>query len=217
MRRLLTSLPAFALLALPMLAAPAANAAPVSWAVDKSHSEVGFSVQHLVISRTKGEFKDFHGTVTLDDDNPKNNKIEAFIDINSIDTSDAKRDDHLRSPDFFDAKKFPTMKFTSTRFKKGKKGWEVFGKLTMHGVTKPVVLFMEGGPSIEVNDPWGGTHRAFTLTGKVNRKQFGLMWDKQVEGTGAVVGDEITLDIAIELFDKGLKKHGKDGKKLATR
>lgn len=209
--------PALALLTLPLLAAPAALAAPVSWAVDKDHSEVGFKVKHLVISKVKGEFSDFNGAVTLDDVNPKNNKIEAWIDINSIDTGNEKRDEHLKSPDFFLAEKHPTMHFTSTRFKKGKKGWEVFGKLTMRGVTKPVVLFMEGGPSIEVKDPYGNAHRAFTLEGKINRKQWGLSWSKTVEGTGAVVGDDIELDIAIELFDKGLKQHGKDGKKLATR
>jgi polyisoprenoid-binding protein YceI len=208
MRRFFTVLPALALVTLPLVAAPAA-AAPVSWAVDKGHSEVGFKVKHLVISKVKGEFKDFHGTVTLDD--------EAWIDINSIDTGDDKRDGHLKSPDFFSAKEFPTMHFTSTRFKKVKKGYEVFGKLSMRGVTKPVVLLMEDGPSIEVKDPWGGVHRAFTLEGKIDRKQWGLAWSKTVEGTGAVVGDEIELEIAVELFDKGLKEHGQDGKKLAGR
>jgi len=192
------------------LAQPA-SAEPVSWGVDKYHSEVSFKVRHLVISKVRGEFKDFSGVVTLDDSNPKNNKIATTIQVNSIDTGNEKRDGHLKSPDFFLAKKNPTLTFVSTRFKKKGDGFEVFGKLTMRGVTKSIMLEMEK-PSREVKDPGGNPHRAIVLEGKINRKDWGLAWSKTVEGTGAVVGDEIELEIEVELFDKGTKKYDAKGK-----
>ena len=213
MNRLVATLAASALA---LLIAPAASAAPTTWAVDKSHSEVGFKVRHLVISKVRGNFNDFTGVVTLDDKNPKNNKISAFIAVNSIDTGNEQRDGHLKSPDFFLAKEHPGLNFVSTRFKKAGDGFEVFGKLTMRGVTKPIMLMMEG-PSIEVKDNHGNAHRAFVLEGKINRKDWGLAWSKTVEGTGAVVGDEIELEIEIELFDKGGLKHDKKGKKLKKK
>lgn len=195
---------AFAL-ALSLSLVGTAQAKPETWKVDKSHTEVSFKVKHLVISKVRGEFKDFTGTVVLDDANPKANKMIGEIQVASIDTGNQQRDDHLKSPDFFLVEKHPTIKFESTNFKKmGEGKWEVFGKLTMRGVTKPIVLQMEG-PSREVMDPWGNAHRAFSMTGKINRKDWGLAWDKTVEGTGAVVGDEIELEIEVELFEKDKK------------
>jgi polyisoprenoid-binding protein YceI len=173
-----------------------------TWDIDKSHSHIGFKVRHLVISKVRGTFNQFKGTVSFDDSNIETLKTELEIDVASIDTGDAKRDKHLRSADFFDAKNHPKMIFKSTRVKKAGKGkLEVFGTLSMKGVTKPVMLQVEG-PSPEVKDPGGNPHRAFYIELTINRKEWGMMWDKSVEGTGAVVGDEIEIEIEIELKNK---------------
>jgi len=176
--------------------APAAEAQ--TYGIDRTHTSVGFKVKHLVVNTVRGNFGKFDGSVTLDEKNLKNSKLSAEIDAASIDTGTEKRDDHLRSADFFDVSNHPTITFTSSTFKKTKGGYEVVGKLTMHGVTKPILLEVKD-ISPEVKGPRGEMHRAFVATGTINRKDFGLNWSKTVEGTGAVVSDEVQLVLEVAL------------------
>ncbi len=172
------------------------------WDVDPSHSQVGFVVKHLMISDVHGDFKKFTGTVDMDDKDATKSKIELSIDTDSISTGDEKRDGHLKSPDFFDTAKFPKMTFKSTKIAKaGKDKYKVTGELTIKDVTKPVELVVEG-PAKQIKDPWGGTRTAVTATGKINRKDFGITWNKDLDGGGVVVGNDVKLELAFELSKK---------------
>lgn len=173
-----------------------ALAAPTSWDLDPSHSQVGFAVKHLVISTVRGEFTKYQGQVTLDDADPARSAVQATIDVGSVSTRNADRDAHLRSPDFFDAAKYPTMTFRSTKVARtGPEALEVTGDLTLHGVTRPVVLQVTTAP--EVKGMYGETRRGFSATGTISRKAFGLAWNKVVEA-GPAVGDEVTLALDLE-------------------
>ncbi|MCI0669189.1 MAG: YceI family protein, partial [Myxococcaceae bacterium] len=155
------SLLAAAVLCLPSLALGA------SYEIDPVHSSANFNIKHLMVATVRGEFTKVSGTVTLDEKDPKKSVVEATIDAASIDTHEAKRDNHLKSPDFFDVAKFPTLTFKSTDVKKlGKGKYEVKGDLTMHGVTKPVVLAVDA-PDTEVKDPGGNIRRGATATTKL--------------------------------------------------
>jgi polyisoprenoid-binding protein YceI len=179
--------------------APALALADTStWNIDTSHTEAGFSVRHLVISTVKGSFGKTTGTVKLDPADITKSSVEATIDVASVNTRNEDRDKHLRSPDFFDAAKFPTITFKSTKVEKAGDGLKVTGDLTMKGVTKPVVLTV-AGPTGEVKDPWGNTRRGLQAKGKINRQDFGVAWSKLVEA-GPVVADEIAIDIEAELI-----------------
>ncbi len=168
------------------------------WALDGSHSRVGFSVSHLVVSTVSGRFKQVSGKVALDEANLTNSQVEISIKVDSVDTDEAKRDEHLKSPDFFDAKKFPTIAFKSTKIvKAGANKYKVTGDLTIHGITKPITL--DAVMSEPIKNPWGKMVRGVKLTGKLNRVQYGLKWNKALEAGGVVVGEEVTLDIQIEL------------------
>ncbi|HYQ80511.1 MAG TPA: YceI family protein [Anaeromyxobacteraceae bacterium] len=181
-------------LALPGLALGAGS----TWQIDPAHTRAGFGVKHLVISTVRGEFGKTAGTLTLDEGDVTKSKVEATIDVTSIDTREPKRDEHLRSPDFFDAAKYPTITFKSTKVEKAGDGQlRVTGDLTMRGVTKPVTLQVTG-PTQEIKDPWGNARRGFSATTKLNRKDFGLNWSKTIEA-GPVVGDEVTIDIEGEM------------------
>ena len=174
-----------------------ALAAGTTWNVDPSHSQVGFSVKHLVISNVRGEFGKYAGKVVLDDADPTKSTVEATVDVASIDTRVADRDTHLKSPDFFDVEKYPTMTFRSTKVAKAGNGaLKVTGDLTLHGVTKPVVLDVTTTP--EVKGAYGETRRGFAATAKLNRKDFGLTWSKTVEA-GPVVGDQVTIALDLEV------------------
>jgi polyisoprenoid-binding protein YceI len=175
-----------------------------TWNVDPSHSRAGFSVKHLVISDVKGEFSKMSGKVQLDDADLSKSSVEVTIETASVDTRDEKRDAHLKSADFFDAAKFPTITFKSTKVVAGKDGaLTVTGDLTMRGVTKPVTL--EGSISKAIVDPWGLTRRGVSFTGKLDRKEWGVSWSK-VTDVGAVVGDEVKLDIQAEITKEQPKK-----------
>jgi polyisoprenoid-binding protein YceI len=164
-----------------------------TWNVDPSHSRAGFSVKHLVISDVKGEFDKLSGKAQVDDADLSKSSVEVTIEAASISTRDEKRDGHLKSADFFDVAKFPALTFKSTRVVAGKDGaLTVTGDLTMHGVTKPVVL--EGSITGSITDPQGNTRRGVSMTGKLNRKDFGVSY-----GPAAIVGDEVKLDIQAEL------------------
>ncbi len=174
-----------------------AVAAPETWKVDPAHSQVGFSVKHLVISTVRGEFTKYQGAVALDDHDMTKSTVEATIDVSSVDTRVADRDAHLKSPDFFDAAKYPTMTFRSTKVAKaGKDKLTVTGDLTLRGVTKPVVLEVTTTP--EVKGMYGEARRGFAATTKISRKEFGLTWNKVVEA-GPAVGDEVSIALDLEV------------------
>lgn len=175
-----------------------ASAETTEWALDGSHSRVGFSVSHLVVSSVSGRFKQVSGKVALDEANLTESRVDVTINADSIDTDDAKRDEHLRSQDFFDTKKFPTLKFISTNINRvGGKKFKLKGDLTMHGVVRETTL--DAVISDPIKNPWGKFVRAVKVTGKLKRSDFGLTWNKTLDAGGVVVGDEVTLDIQIEL------------------
>ncbi len=187
------------------LAAPAAALAQSTWNVDPAHSHAGFSVRHLVISNVQGEFQKVSGAVKLDDKDVTKSTVEATIETASLDTRVPDRDKHLKSPDFFDVEKYPTITFKSTKVESAGKGkLKVTGDLTMHGVTKPVVLAVDG-PSVEIKDPWGNTRRGLSASTTINRKDWGLNWSKTIEA-GPVVGDEVKIDIEAELIKQASEK-----------
>lgn len=173
-------------------------AEPVEWTLDNSHSRLGFSVSHLVISSVSGRFKAFSGKVELDETNLTKSQVDITIKADSIDTDEPKRDEHLRGPDFFDAKRFPTLNFKSTKIAKvGAKKYKITGDLTIHGVTKSVTLDAELSDAIK--NPWGKLVRSVKLNGKIKRGDFGLTWNKSLDAGGVVVGDEVTLDVQAEI------------------
>jgi len=175
----------------------AAPVAATNWALDKSHSGVKFSVDHLVISEVEGNFKIFSGSVASPVPDFNNAKIDFTVDVNSINTDDDKRDAHLKSDDFFNAEKYPAMKFTSTSFKKVKgNAYVLEGNLTIRDVTKKVQFAVVYGGTIK--DPWGNIKAGFKASGKINRKDFGLKWGALTETGGAVVGDEVRMLINVE-------------------
>jgi len=173
--------------------------AKTSWVIDPTHSEIQFKVKHLVISTVTGSFKTFEGTVETDGDDLTTANINFSADIASIDTNQAQRDEHLRSAEFFDAANHPKMTFTSSSLEKtGDDTYKLKGDLTMKGVTKPVVLDAEYGGAM--TDFYGQNKAGFEITGKINRKDFGLTWSATTEAGGVVVGDEIKLAINIQLI-----------------
>ncbi|MFO0357060.1 MAG: YceI family protein [Sphingobacteriaceae bacterium] len=174
--------------------------AQTNWKIDNSHSKLGFSVTHLMVSETEGKFKIYEGTVSSKSDlDFTDASIDFSVDVNSINTDDEKRDGHLKSPDFFDAANHPKITFKATSMKptKVKTTYVLEGDLTMRGVTKKVKLTAIG-TSKTVKDPWGNVKYAFKILGKVNRKDFGLNWNAAIEN-GVVVGEEVKIDITVEL------------------
>ena len=180
------------------LLSAAAMAQTVQYEVDPVHSSAQFSVRHLMISNVRGEFAKVTGTVIYDPKDPKASSVRATIDATSITTHDAERDDHLKSPDFLDVAKFPTLTFKSRKVEPAGEGkLRVTGDLTLHGVTKEVVLEVEG-PSAEVK--MGPSIKAgASATTTINRRDFGLMWNRVLEGGGVVVGDEVKITLEIEM------------------
>jgi polyisoprenoid-binding protein YceI len=183
--------------ALLLLAAGSASAA--EWQIDGSHSTVGFSVKHMMVSNVKGNFEKVSGTVSIDDANIAASKVEVAIDAASINTRTEKRDQHLRSPDFFDAARYPQLTFKSTRVERAGRGkYKVTGDLTIRGTTRPVVLLVSS-LSPATKSPFGTVVRGVSATGKINRKDFGLTWNKALETGGVVVGEDVELQIDAEL------------------
>ena len=181
-----------------------ALAQAATWNVDASHTRTGFSVRHLVISDVKGEFSRTSGKAQIDDADLAKSSVEVTIEAASVDTRDEKRDTHVRSADFLDVAKFPTITFKSTKVTAGKDGQlTVVGDLTLRGVTKPVTL--EGSLTKAITDPWGNTRRGASFTGKINRKDWGVSWSK-ITDVGAVASDEVKLDLQAELVKEQPKK-----------
>ncbi|HHU00712.1 YceI family protein [Xiashengella succiniciproducens] len=160
------------------------------WILDPAHSELTFKVKHLMISNVKGEFKIFNASI--DNEDFENGKVIARIDASSIFTNNDDRDNHLRSADFFDVEKFPGIIFESTKFEKvSDEEYKLRGNLTIKDVTKEITLNVEYGGSNK--DPWGNTKAGFSLTGKINRKDWGLNWNAALEAGGVLVGDDISI------------------------
>ncbi|KQR93610.1 hypothetical protein ASG01_10620 [Chryseobacterium sp. Leaf180] len=156
------------------------------WNLDLSHSEITFKVKHMMISNVKGNFTDFTAEIVADDDTFKNAKTTATIQTASVNTNSEDRDKHLRSEEFFNAEKFPTITFESDAMNQS-----VTGNLTLNGVTKPINLDVDFG-GINV-DPWGNTKAGFSFEGKINRKDFGLNWNAALEAGGVLVSDEVKI------------------------
>ena len=175
----------------------AAPTAATSWNLDKSHSGVKFGIDHLVISEVEGTFKVFNGSLTSPTPDFNNAKVDFTVDVNSISTDDEKRDGHLKSDDFFNAEKYPAMKFSSTSFKKVKgNAYVMEGNLTIRDVTKKVKWAVIYGGTVK--DPWGNIKAGFKASSKINRKDFGLKWGSVTEAGGAVVGDEVRMVVNVE-------------------
>ncbi|MDR6940805.1 YceI family protein [Mucilaginibacter pocheonensis] len=167
------------------------------WVIDPMHSEVQFKVKHLVISTVSGFFKSFEGELITDNDNFENAEIDFSLDINSIDTNQSQRDEHLKSAEFFDAEKYPKISFKSTSLTNTDDDeYELKGNLTIKDVTKPVTLKAEFGGS--ATDFYGNTKAGFEISGKINRKDFGLTWDGVTEAGSVVVGEDIKLLINVQ-------------------
>ena len=166
-----------------------------TWTLDPSHTSVGFSVRHLGLSKVRGRFTTFTGDVVIAED-PTQSSVEVRIDVASIDTRDEKRDEHLRTNDFFNAPDFPTMTFTSTSVSGTGSDWQVTGDLTIRGITRQVVLdaTFEG----TAGDPWGGSRAAFTATTEIDREHFGMTWNAALETGGVVVGKKVKIEIEAE-------------------
>jgi polyisoprenoid-binding protein YceI len=169
-----------------------------TWNLDPVHSVAEFKVKHMMISNVKGHFTGLSGTLTYDEQNVTNSRVEATIDAATINTGDAQRDGHLKTADFFDAEKYPAITFRSTNIKRsGDDELAVSGDLTMHGVTRPVVFNVEG-PTAAGKDPWGNTRMGLSATTKINRKDFGLTWNATLETGGILVGEEITITLDVQ-------------------
>jgi len=182
---------------------PAASATSAHrYDIDSSHSSASFKVRHLMVSNVRGEFGAISGTVFIDDVDLTRSTVEVSIDASTINTRDPKRDEHLRSADFLDVAAFPTVTFKSKRVQPGK-GGDLFvtGDLTIHGVTREVTLDVEP-LSPEVNDPWGNVKRGASARARVNRKDFGLVWNATLDGGGVLIGDEVSITLEVELGRK---------------
>jgi polyisoprenoid-binding protein YceI len=181
-----------------MSATPVSSTATSSWNIDPIHSMAEFKIRHLMISNVKGSFPKVSGVLTLDEANPENSSVEASIDVSSIETRDAGRDAHLKSAEFFDVEKFPTMTFKSTQVNSTGAGeGTVEGDLTIRDVTQKVTFEVEG-PTTAVKDPWGNTRVGISATTKISRKEFGLTWSAPMETGGVLVGDEVTITLEVE-------------------
>jgi polyisoprenoid-binding protein YceI len=169
------------------------------YTIDPAHSAIGFKVKHLMISNVKGVFEKFKGTVNIDEKDITKSKVDVTIEMASVNTNIAKRDDHLRSADFFDVAKFPTMTFVSTRVEKaGADTLKVTGNLTIKGVTRQVILNVDG-PTGEIKSPQGDVKRGASATATINRQDFGVSWSKKLDGGGLVVAEEVYITIDTEL------------------
>jgi polyisoprenoid-binding protein YceI len=186
----------FSFLALVLMLSVSAGAA--EWNIDAPHSSVGFSVRHLVVSKTTGHFTAFSGTVNFDGQNVAGGSAEWSIQVASIDTDDKKRDDHLRGADFFDVEKFPAMTFKSKKVIPGEdRKFQLLGDLTIKGITKEVTFDVEFNGAIK--DPWGGTRAGFSAGTSINRQDFGISWNKALDTGGLMVGNTVNITMEVEL------------------
>ncbi len=177
-----------------LLLAVGANAA--TYAIDTGHSNVSFKVRHMMVSKVAGNFNTFSGTVEFTEGAVQDWSVEAVIDMASINTNDEKRDEHLVSPDFFNVEKYPEMTFVTKGVKVDGDDYVLMGDLTLMGVTKPVELALEFNG--EIDDPWGNTRAGFSAEGKIDRRDFGMSWNKTMDKGGVVVGNDVSISLEIE-------------------
>ncbi len=171
--------------------------ATTRWDFDFTHSNIDFSVRHLLVSKVRGRFNKWNGALLIDEADLPASSVEVQIDAASVDTSEPKRDEHLRSGDFFDVEKYPQVTFRSTRVERnGDDHLRVTGDLTLHGVTRPVVLDVERGGSIR--DPWGLQRAGFTVTGTLDRKEFGITFNQALDHGGLALGEKVSFSIDVE-------------------
>jgi polyisoprenoid-binding protein YceI len=198
-----TSLAVAALVSVAPFAVPSvANAAEKvsNWTIDASHSSAQFRVRHLMVSNVKGELGPIEGTLSLNETDPTKSRVSVKIDARKLDTRDPKRDEHLKNADFFNVQTYPYVTFESNQVKRGKSGQlEVTGNLTIRNVTKPVTLHVDTLPTA-VKDPWGNTKRGATAHAKINRKDWGLVWNMALETGGVVVGESVEIELEVELL-----------------
>ncbi len=170
----------------------------MTWNIDSAHSEINFTVRHMMISNVRGHFEKFSGVVEFDEQNPQNSHVEVEIDTSSIDTREAQRDAHLKSADFFDVAQYPTMRFKSTRVEvlSSERG-RITGDLTIRNVTRPAVL--DVSYSGQAKSPWGTTSAGFTASTRINRKDWDLVWNVALETGGLLVGEEIKIELELEI------------------
>jgi len=184
-----------------MSATAVPQAGTTTWKIDPAHTGAEFKVKHMMISNVKGRFSEVSGTLTLDPADVTKSSIEASVNVASIDTREPQRDTHLKSADFFDVEKFPTLTFKSTDVtRKGEGEFAVAGDLTIHGVTRSVVFDVEG-PTPPSKDPWGNLRIGLSATTKINRKDFGLLWNAPLETGGILIGDEVSITIDAEFVN----------------
>lgn len=170
----------------------------MTWQIDSAHSHVNFSVRHMMISKVRGSFETFSGSVNFDEANPTNTTVDISIDAASINTREEQRDGHLRSPDFLNADQFPTLTFKSSRVEQiDAENGKLFGDLTIRGVSKPVALDVEYAG--QAKSPWGTTSAGFSAKTTINRTDWGLTWNQALETGGILVGEKITIEIELEI------------------
>lgn len=183
------------------MATTQAPASSTVWNIDPTHSHIEFAVKHLMISTVKGRFDDVEGTITIAANDPSRSSVNATIKAASIDTRTGQRDDHLRSSDFLHAEKFPDLTFASTRITGDTDDFKVTGQLTIRGVTREITLdATEEGSG---KDPWGGERIGFSAKTKLDRRDYGLVWNQAIETGGVVVGNEVKISIEIEAVKQG--------------
>ena len=196
MSRLLVSVCALAIL---LLASPASGS---EWEIDASHSSAQFAVRHFMVSTVRGTFGTLSGAVNLDEQDITKSSVTAEIDVTSIDTREAKRDEHLRGTDFFDVEKHPTMRFVSKKVEQiDATRYTVTGDLTMKGVTRQVAFAVEGSPT-PITDPWGNLRLGGVATATIDRTEFGLSYNRLLEAGGVTIGEEVSITIDFELTPK---------------
>ncbi len=184
------------------MSTPAATRnAVTTWKIDPVHSVAEFKVRHMMISNVKGQFTAVSGALHLDETDLTHSRVEASIEAASISTRDAQRDAHLKSADFFDVEKFPTLSFRSTRVTRGEDGeLTLAGEMTIHGVTREVVFSVEG-PTEPAKDPWGNTRIGVSARATINRRDFGLTWNAALETGGILVGEEVAITLDLQFVE----------------
>jgi polyisoprenoid-binding protein YceI len=184
-----------------ILSGATAVAQTSTWSIDPNHSTAQFTVRHLAISNVSGSFTKVTGTVQFNDKDITQSQVDAVIDASSIDTRVADRDKDLRSPNFLDVEKYPTLEFKSKRIVNTGGKLQMIGDLTLHGTTREVTLDVDG-PTPELNDPWGNVRRGFSASTTINRKDYGVVWNNTLKTGEAVVGDSVKIQIDVELIKK---------------
>jgi polyisoprenoid-binding protein YceI len=173
-----------------------------TWQMDPDHSSFQFKIRHLTVSNVRGDFSKATGVVTMDEKDITKLKVEVTIDATSVNTGHAKRDEHLRGPDFFDVTKYPTITFVSKKvIKADTNRLKVMGDLTIHGLTREITVDVEG-PTPEVKDPWGSFRRGAAATTRINRRDFGMTWNKLLDTGGLLVGEDLDIYVEVELVKK---------------